>query len=116
VAEGFPENSLEAVKRALSFNYGVEIDVQISLDKKAVVFHDYKLDRLTNKIGLVREKTFDELKSIFLLGSKNKIPLLSDVLNLIDGKQPVLIEIKDQDGQLGSNVGDLEKEVLIPIR
>jgi len=111
VAEGFPENSLDAIKRALSFNYGVEIDVQISADKKAVVFHDYKLDRLTNKIGLIREKTFDELKSIFLLGSKNKIPLLSDVLNIIDGKQPVLIEIKDQDGQLGSNVGDLEKEV-----
>ena len=111
VAEGFPENSLDAIKRALSFNYGVEIDVQISADKKAVVFHDYKLDRLTNKIGLIREKTFDELKSIFLRGSKNKIPLLSDVLNIIDGKQPVLIEIKDQDGQLGSNVGDLEKEV-----
>ena len=109
--KGFPENSLEAVKRAVLFGYGVEIDVQISSDKKVVVFHDDKLDRLTNESGLIREKRFDELKNILLLGSKNKIPSLSEVLNIIDGKQPVLIEIKDQDGELGPNVGDLEKEV-----
>ena len=110
-AKGFLETSLEAVNRAIFFNYGVEIDVQISSDKKVVVFHDDTLDRLTNEIGLIREKTFDELKNILLLGSESTIPLLSDLLNIIDGRQPVLIEIKDQEGELGPNVGDLEKEV-----
>ena len=109
--KGCPENSVEAIINALNNGYGIEIDIQMSSDRKAIVFHDYELDRLTNYTGLIRDKTSEELKKISLKGSNNKIPLLKEILDIVGGKKPLLIEIKDQDGALGSNVGILEQEV-----
>mgnify|MGYP003322116895 FL=1 len=111
VGEGFPENSIESIERALRKGYGIEIDVQISLDKQAIVFHDYELERLTGQNGLVANKYATELSNIKLLGGYSGLPLLSDILNLVDGRQALLIEIKDQDGKMGKNVGELESEV-----
>ena len=110
-AEGFPENSTEAIINALNNGYGIEIDIQMSSDRKAIVFHDDELDRLTSHTGLIRNKTAEELKKISLIESNNKIPLLKDILDIVGGKTPLLIEIKDQDGALGSNVGILEQEI-----
>ena len=108
---GRPENSLAAIKAAIDAGYGVEIDIQCSADKKAMVFHDYELSRLTSGTGPVHQRTASELQKTCLLGSNETIPTLTQVLETVAGKAPILIEIKDQDGALGSNVGALEQAI-----
>ena len=109
VTDGRPENSREAVLAAVEAGYGIEIDLQLSKDGEAMVFHDYDLARLTGVSGPIRQRTAAELSEIPLLGGTTGAPLLSEVLELVAGRVPLLIEIKDQDGALGPNVGPLEK-------
>lgn len=104
-----PENSPAAVRAAVEAGYGIEIDLQISADGVAMVFHDYALKRLTGARGKVSERTADALGSLTLLGGADGIPTLAEVLALVDGRVPLLIEVKDQDGALGPNVGPLEE-------
>lgn len=111
VADGRPENSLAAIHAAIDHGYGIEIDVQLTSDNKALVFHDYDLTRLTQAIGLVRRRTAADLATIALTGGKAGPPVLGEVLEVIDGQVPLLIELKDQDGALGENVGPLEAAV-----
>ena len=107
-----PENSTAAVQAALDAKYGIEIDVQLSLDQKPVVFHDYELARLTNWRGRVNQRSADDLQSIPLLdGGGAGIPTLKTILKQVAGQVPLLIEIKDQDGALGAEVGALEAAV-----
>lgn len=107
-----PENSAAAVQAAVDANYAVEIDVQLTADDKAVVFHDYDLRRLTDGNGSIRQRLAHDLGSIPLSGGGGEgIPMLADILRTIDGKVPLLIEIKDQDGSLGPEVGILEAAV-----
>lgn len=108
---GAPENSLAAVRAAMRAGYGIEIDVQLSADGAAMVFHDYALDRLCGVPGTVRTKTAAELSAIPLLGGDAGIPSLAEVLSLARGQVPVLIEVKDQDGAMGPDVGPLERAV-----
>ncbi|MFQ6553615.1 glycerophosphodiester phosphodiesterase family protein [Aestuariibius insulae] len=110
-AAGRIENSTSAVQAAIANGIGVEIDVQLSSDWKAMVFHDYTLARLTDASGAVRAHPSDTLRQIPLTGSTDTIPTLPDILELIAGQIPVLIELKDQDGTLGSNIGRLEQAV-----
>ncbi len=105
---GRPENSLEAVAAAIDRGYGIEIDLQLSADKVPMVFHDYHLGRLTGETGPVAQRTADELAQIILTGGATGIPTLAQVLGMVGGRVPLLIEIKDQDGAMGSNVGPLE--------
>ncbi len=114
-AKGVVENSLSAVLAAVQAGYGIEIDVQLTADEQAVVFHDYDLDRLTGQSGPVRDRTLSELQSIALTAGDASIPSLAEVLNAVAGQVPLLIEIKDQDGGLGPNVGPLEKAVAADI-
>ncbi|MFC7702847.1 glycerophosphodiester phosphodiesterase family protein [Plastorhodobacter daqingensis] len=107
-ADGRPENSLAAVRAAVAAGYGIEIDLQISSDGEAMVFHDYTLSRLTQAKGPLRARTAAELGTIRLRDSDETIPTLAQVLKTVAGKVPLLIEIKDQDGALGPNVGRLE--------
>lgn len=107
--KGTPENSLAAVRAAVERSYGIEIDLQPSSDGVPMVFHDPTLARLTGAHGLVRERRAEELGRLPLLGGPETIPTLEQVLDLVGGQVPLLIEIKDQDGQMGSDVGDLEK-------
>ena len=109
VAAGRPENSRAAIRAAIDCGYGIEIDLQLSADDAPMVFHDYSLDRLTAEDGQVREKSAAELAQIPLIGGMDGVPTLTDVLDLIDGQVPLLIEIKDQDGAMGPNVGILEQ-------
>jgi glycerophosphoryl diester phosphodiesterase len=109
VKDGRPENSVEAIKAAIDASYGIEIDLQLSKDGVAMVFHDYHLGRLTERSGPVAQRTAEELQSITLLGGEASIPTLDTVLDLVRGQVPILIEIKDQDGEMGPNVGTLEK-------
>lgn len=106
---GRPENSRAAVQAAVDGGYGIEIDLQPSADGIAMVFHDPDLARLTGNRGLVRDCTAAELGRLPLLGGPEGIPTLQEVLDLVAGRVPLLVEIKDQDGQMGPDVGRLEE-------
>jgi len=98
---GPPENSLAAFEAACAKGYGIELDVRLSADGEAMVFHDDVLDRLTASAGLVEEQTADELCALRLLGSNQAIPTLEEALVLIGGRAPVLVELKTPPGQEG---------------
>ncbi len=108
---GRPENSRAAIEAAIEAGYGIEIDLQLSRDAQAMVFHDYGLGRLTSEKGLVVERVADALGRITLLGGSEGIPTLSDVLTLVAGRKPLLIELKDQHGEMGVTDGALERAV-----
>ena len=108
VADGRPENSVEAARAAIAGGYGIELDVQLSADGQAMVFHDDALDRLTGETGAVRDRTRAELEAITLTDDGGMIPSLDKVLGMVVGKVPLLIEIKDQDGAMDPDVGPLE--------
>ena len=96
---GVPENSPGAFERALARGLGMELDVQRSSDGQAVVFHDDELDRLTAETGPVLRRSAAQLGAVVLSGSSETIPTLRQVLGLIAGRVPVLIEIKSRRSQ-----------------
>ncbi|MDB6176819.1 glycerophosphodiester phosphodiesterase family protein [Paracoccus sp. Z330] len=106
-----PENSLAAAKAAIDAGYGIEMDIQPAADGTAMVFHDYDLTRLAGDRRFVADISADELAGISLKGSNETVPTLRQMLDLVAGRVPLLIEIKDQDGRLGGNIGDLHKQV-----
>ncbi|MFD1195393.1 glycerophosphodiester phosphodiesterase family protein [Seohaeicola saemankumensis] len=108
ITAGRPENSPAAIEAACQAGYGIEIDLQLSSDGQAMVFHDYDLKRLTDQTGPVRQRSAAELGQIRLKGGTDTIPTLAQVLQQVAGRTPLLIEIKDQDGAMGANVGALE--------
>jgi glycerophosphoryl diester phosphodiesterase len=111
-AAGIVENSRAAVAAAVSAGYGVEIDVQLSADGEAVVFHDDALDRLTAETGPVSARPAAALQAITLAGSDETIPTLAEILALLPAETPALIELKDQGGALdATGVGPLEARV-----
>jgi glycerophosphoryl diester phosphodiesterase len=112
---GRAENSLAAVEAAVAAGYGIEIDVQLTADGRAVVFHDEKLDRLTDETGRVRDRHSVDLATIPLKGGGGTIPTLPQVLAAVAGRVPLIIEVKDQDGRMGPNVGALEQAVAIDL-
>ena len=89
-----PENSLPAFSKAVSKNYGIELDLQFSKDFQVVVFHDNTLDRVCGIHGRVDEFNYSELRNFQLCGTKEHIPLFSDVLKIVDGKVPLIVELK----------------------
>ena len=99
------------MRAAIEHGYGIEIDIQMTSDRQALVFHDYDLSRLTGANGAVRTRSAADLATIPLTGSGEAAPLLADVLEIVAGQVPLLIEIKDQDGALGPDVGPLEAAV-----
>ena len=107
VADGRPENSLAAVRAAIEAGYGIEVDLQLSRDGVPMVFHDYDLKRLTGQTGLVADKTAKELGAVTLLGAGEGIPTLGDLLTLVAGQVPLLIELKDQSETLSPEPGVL---------
>ncbi|MGM0586688.1 MAG: glycerophosphodiester phosphodiesterase family protein [Pseudomonadota bacterium] len=95
---GAPENSLSAFRAAREAGYGVELDVQLSADGRAMVFHDPTLERLTARTGAVAELTAADLAEIALKGGReDRIPTLTQALEAA-GEAPVLVEIKPQPG------------------
>lgn len=111
VEAGRPENSRAAIRAAIAAGYGIEIDVQPSLDGVAMVFHDYDLKRLTGSSGRIGGRSATELGNLRLIGGEEGIPTLAEVVSLVAGQVPLLIEVKDQDGDMGPNVGPLETSV-----
>ena len=89
-----PENSLEAFRLAAENGYGIELDVQLSKDGYVMVFHDDTLDRVCGVSGRVDEFTYEELMQLRLCGSDQSIPLLREVLDVVNGRIPLMVELK----------------------
>lgn len=104
---GYPENSLGAFQAACEAGYGVELDVQLSADGEAVVFHDATLQRMTGLEGRVSDHTAADLCATRLAGADETIPTLADALTLVGQRALVQIEIKTPFGE----VGPLERRV-----
>lgn len=109
VAAGRPENSRAAVRAAVAAGYGIEIDLQLSADGQPMVFHDETLDRLTPATGWVCQHSAVELAAIPLKGGAEGIPGLPEILALVAGRVPLLIEVKDQTLTPGGSIGPLEQ-------
>ncbi|QFT94666.1 Glycerophosphoryl diester phosphodiesterase [Roseovarius sp. THAF9] len=116
VSDCRPENSRAAIAAAMAHGYGIEIDLQLSRDGAAMVFHDYDLRRLTGQAGPVQQRDAAELGRISLLGGDEGIPALPEVLELVAGRVPLLIELKDQQGQMGQTDGRLEAATAVALR
>ena len=107
-----PENSLLAFEKAAKAGFGIELDVQLSRDGTVMVFHDYTLIRMTGKDGKVCEYDATELKELSLANTEQKIPTFAEVLSLVDGRVPLLIELKgeDLDSSLCPKVAEILKD------
>ncbi|MBQ1821143.1 MAG: glycerophosphodiester phosphodiesterase [Clostridia bacterium] len=92
--QSVPENSLEAFRRAAENGYGVELDVQLSKDGAVVVFHDDTVDRMTENKGRVDSYTLAELQAMPLMGTEHRMPLFTDVMAVLDGVSPTIVELK----------------------
>lgn len=108
---GVPENSLAAAEAAIAAGYGIEMDIQPAAGCVPMVFHDYDLARLAGDEGFIADMDSEALTDKRLLDSDQAIPTLAAMLRLVAGRVPLLIEIKDQDGRLGPNIGDLHRHV-----
>ncbi|MGR3485563.1 MAG: glycerophosphodiester phosphodiesterase family protein [Paracoccaceae bacterium] len=108
---GRPENSLSAIRAAVAEGYGIEIDVQASRDGVPMVFHDYVLQRLTAAEGALATRTAAELGAIRLRDGDAGIPTLSQAIEAVAGRVPLLVEVKDQHGTMGPGPGRLERAV-----
>ena len=106
-----PENSLSAFGAAIAAGYGIELDVQLTADGQAMVFHDDTLGRMTASTGAILAHTAAELGTIRLQNSDDLIPTLPQVLALVAGKVPLLIEIKEQLDTMQDTSGRLERAV-----
>jgi glycerophosphoryl diester phosphodiesterase len=105
--DGPPENSLAAFEAACEADYGIELDVQLSRDGEAMVFHDTALKRLTGCDGRVGDYTAAELEAMTLAKTEETIPSLVDTLALVGHRAMVLVELKTPYGE----VGPLEQRV-----
>lgn len=89
-----PENSYAAIKRAADLGYGIEFDVHLTKDNVPVVFHDDTLNRVCGVKGYLKDYTFEELRQFRLLETDQKIPSFEEILKVVDGRVPLIIEYK----------------------
>jgi glycerophosphoryl diester phosphodiesterase len=106
-ADGRPENSLAAFGRCCALGFPAELDVRLTRDGEVVVFHDHALRRLTGAPGRVEERDAVEMRALRLLRTEQRVPLLHEVLELVGGRVPLLIELK-----AGAPPSALERAVL----
>ena len=109
----YPENTILAFQKAIELGVdGIELDVHLSKDKEVMVFHDGSLKRMTGCDKGIHELTYAELSELRLAGTDEKIPTLREVLELVGGKVPLLIELKGEstDTSLCPEVAKLLRE------
>lgn len=106
-SKNIPENSLTAFSKAIEKGYAIELDVQLLSDGTVVVFHDESLARMTGNDGYLKYLRKEDLKALYLKDSKEHIPTFEEVLKLVDGKTPLVIEIKNK-----HKIGNLEQAVI----
>lgn len=89
-----PENSLRAFRKAVEAGFGIELDIQMTKDDIPVVFHDFTLKRICDAEGKVCDYTYEELQQFRLCNSDQTIPKFEDVLKCVDGRVPLIVELK----------------------
>lgn len=89
-----PENSIPAFQKAIESGYGIEFDVQLTKDRIPVIFHDDTLKRVCGVGGSAKDYTYAELMQLRLFHTSESIPTLEDVLALVNGQVPLIIELK----------------------
>jgi glycerophosphoryl diester phosphodiesterase len=98
---GLVENTLGAADAAAAANYGIEVDLQLTADHEVVVFHDTTLDRLTSSGGPLAALTLAELKKVTFRETSERIPTLQELLAVVAGRTPLILELKsDWDGNV----------------
>ena len=106
-ANGVIENTAAAVRAAIDAGYGIEVDLQVSVDGEAMVHHDDVLGRLTEGEGRLDQLTAAELKRIAFRGVDARMLTLGELCDLVDGRTALLLELKsrfDGDNRLGARV------------
>ena len=98
---GVLENSPAAFEAAIRLGHGIECDVQAAEDGRAFVFHDYELDRLTERTGAIGKLRAEDIDRIQLNGGHGKIPRLREILAQVAGQVPIMIEIKSRNLRVG---------------
>lgn len=106
-----PENSLLAFKLAMENNHPFEMDVQMTLDGVLVVFHDRSLLRMTGVDKFIDQVNYEEIKDLKLLKTDEHIPTMQEMLDFVDGKVPILVEIKTHE-----TIGELEEKLTKMLR
>lgn len=106
------ENSIPAFTLAIQKRLAIELDVHLTKDGNVVVVHDHNLKRITGIDKIVEDLTLKEIKNMFLFNTSNKIPTFEEVLKIVDGKVPIIIEIKNEGkvGKLESKLYEILKE------
>lgn len=94
-SDTIPENSMAAFQAAIELGWTIETDAQITKDNQIVVIHDADLNRMLGVDKKIGDITYEELQTYTIIGSDQKVPLLNDVLALIDDQVPILVEIKN---------------------
>lgn len=116
---GCPENSMHAFEKAIKKRFAIELDVQLLSDQKVVVFHDMNAKRMTGLDKAISSSDSHMVEKLRLLGTDQHIPLLEEVLELVRGKVPLLIEIKNRgkagklENALSRSLSDYEGEYAI---
>lgn len=105
-----PENTPAAFEKAVQEGYGIELDVQLTKDGQVVVVHDFDLKRICGVTGDVDSFTWEELQQFPVYGSSQRIPLFTEVLRIVDGRVPLIVEIKYKNNQ--SRICDKAQEIL----
>ncbi len=89
-----PENSMKAFERAIEEDYGIELDVRLTKDNVPIVFHDKSLKRVCGIDRMVEDVAYEDLKLLKLFKSDKNIPLFKDILQFVNGRVPLIVEIK----------------------
>ncbi len=93
-----PENSMAAFRSACEQGYGIELDVHLLADGELAVFHDSALKRMTGAEASIEDLTVNDLSEYYLGDTQEQIPLLKDVLSLVNGRVPLIVELKAANG------------------
>jgi glycerophosphoryl diester phosphodiesterase len=116
--DGIVENTRAAFDAAMASGYGIECDIQRSIDGEAMVFHDFVLDRLTIRQGQVDAETAGNLGSIPFKTGTARMETLQDLFDQVAGCVPLVVEIKsrfDGDGSIAARVAELAKAYAGPL-
>ncbi|MGU3398770.1 glycerophosphodiester phosphodiesterase [Brucellaceae bacterium D45D] len=105
------ENTLSAFKAAISADFAIECDVHLTKDGHVVVFHDDDLKRLAGREGRISDLTLKEATELSIGGTADHVPTLRQMLDLVAGKVPIVIELKGIEGQDDGLVATVAREL-----
>ena len=111
IDRSIPENSLAAFSAAVGRGYGIELDVHLTADDALVVFHDDDMKRMCGVDARLEDLSYDYIRTLSLAGTDQHPPLLGDVLELVDGKTPIILEVKR--GKRNARLCALIREALL---